>query len=106
MKGIDTVAVLDFGSPSARLLARKIREARVFSEILPFDTPPEKLKALAPCGLVLAGGPEGTDHGAAPVSPGIFQLGILVLRSVTDATCRSSAGRCGRQPLRSTGGPL
>ncbi len=80
MKGIDTVAVLDFGSPSARLLARKIREARVFSEILPFDTPPEKLKALAPCGLVLAGGPEGTDHGAAPrCHPGIFQLGIPVL---------------------------
>lgn len=80
MKDIDKVVVLDFGSKYTRLLARRIREAKVFSEILPFDTPPEKLKALAPCGIILSGGPEETNHGnVLRCHPEIFHLGIPVL---------------------------
>ncbi|NLZ44505.1 MAG: glutamine-hydrolyzing GMP synthase, partial [Clostridia bacterium] len=77
MTGTDTIVVLDFDAASSRLLARRVREAQVFSEILPGDTPPEKLKALAPRGIIL-GGP-GSNAGAPRCHPGIFHLGIPVL---------------------------
>ena len=58
-------------------MARRVREAEVFSEILPSNTPPEKLKALAPRGIIL-GGP-GSNAGALRGHPGVFHLGIPVL---------------------------
>lgn len=80
MTGMDRVVVLDFGSQYSRLLTRRIREAKVFSEILPGDTPPEKLKELAPCGIVLSGGPGSVyDAGAPKCHRGIFHLGLPIL---------------------------
>src|SRR5947208_3607692 len=53
----DTIVVLDFGSQYSRLIARRIREAQVYCEIRPHDTPWPELAALAPKGFVLSGGP-------------------------------------------------
>ena len=79
MTGIDTIVVLDLDSQASRLLARRVREAKVFSEILPAGTRPEKLKALAPRGIILPGGPGSAGPAASRCHPGIFHLGIPVL---------------------------
>ena len=57
-KQIDTILVLDFGSQYTQLIARRVRELDVFSEILPWDISPEKIKAIKPKGIILSGGPE------------------------------------------------
>ncbi|NLT57678.1 MAG: GMP synthase (glutamine-hydrolyzing), partial [Clostridiales bacterium] len=49
-----TIFVLDFGGHSGQLIARRVREMNVYSEVHPFDTPPEDIRALAPCGVILA----------------------------------------------------
>ena len=57
-KNLDTILVLDFGSQYTQLIARRVRELNVFSEILPWDISPERIKALNPNGIILSGGPE------------------------------------------------
>jgi GMP synthase (glutamine-hydrolysing) len=74
------VVVLDFGSQTAQLIARRIREAGVFSMMVRPDLPAAELCALAPRGIVLSGGPSSVyDAGAPKCDPGIFDLGIPVL---------------------------
>ncbi len=76
----ETILVLDFGSQYTQLIARRIREGRVYSEIMPFNTPLEKIRAMAPKGIVLSGGPASVYDQDAPVpSPEIFELGVPVL---------------------------
>jgi len=76
----DTVVVLDFGSQYTQLIARRIREARVRSVVLPFSTTAAELAALAPKGIVLSGGPSSVDDEKAPHGDdGVFDLGIPVL---------------------------
>ncbi len=58
--------VLDFGSQFTQLIARRLRELRVYSEILPFNTPIEKIQALRPCGIFLSGGPSSVSETGAP----------------------------------------
>jgi GMP synthase (glutamine-hydrolysing) len=77
---VDTVVVLDFGSQYTQLIARRIREARVRSVVLPCSTPAAELKALAPKGIVLSGGPSSVyDEGAPRGDDGVFDLGIPIL---------------------------
>ena len=57
----EQIIILDFGSQYTQVIARRIRECHVFSQILRFDTPASKLMALRPSGLILSGGPAGTD---------------------------------------------
>jgi GMP synthase (glutamine-hydrolysing) len=72
--------VLDFGAQYAQLIARRIRELRVFSEILPFDTPVAELRARDPLGIVLSGGPASANEPGAPtLNPEILELGVPVL---------------------------
>ena len=80
-KNIDTILVLDFGSQYTQLIARRIRELNVFSEILPWDIPVEKIKLLNPKGIILSGGPESVTVSNTPRIPEvIFELhGILMV---------------------------
>src|SRR4026209_792318 len=74
------ILILDFGSQYTQVIARRIRECQVYSEIIRFDTPAAEIAAMQPKGLILSGGPASVyDKGAPQVDPGIFSLGIPVL---------------------------
>jgi GMP synthase (glutamine-hydrolysing) len=76
----DEVIVLDFGSQTAQLIARRIRELNVYSELLPFDTPWEELKARKPKALILSGGPSSVyEDGSPHPDPAIWAAGIPIL---------------------------
>src|SRR5207244_115987 len=74
------ILILDFGSQYTQVIARRIRECQVYSEIVRFDTPAREIAALKPNGLILSGGPASVyDKGAPQIDPQIFSLGIPVL---------------------------
>jgi GMP synthase (glutamine-hydrolysing) len=74
------ILILDFGSQTTQLIARRIREQKVYCEIHPFSTSLEKIKSLAPAGIVLSGGPASVYDSDAPLSdPALFQLGLPIL---------------------------
>jgi GMP synthase (glutamine-hydrolysing) len=80
MQPPQTVLVLDFGSQYTQLIARRIREQRVYSLVQPFDIAPEKIRELAPAAIVLSGGPQSVYSEAAPYcSRAIFDLGVPIL---------------------------
>ena len=80
MTGIDRVLILDFGSQYTQLIARKIREIGVYSEILPFNTPIEEIERKNPKALILSGGPSSVYDNEAPTAPPeIMDMGIPVL---------------------------
>ena len=77
---MEKVLVVDYGAQYAQLIARRIRECRVLSEIIPHHTPVERLKDLSPAGIVLSGGPASVHAPEAPrVDPRMFSLGVPVL---------------------------
>jgi GMP synthase (glutamine-hydrolysing) len=74
------ILILDFGSQYTQVIARRIRECQVYSEIVRFDTPASEIAKLKPKGLILSGGPASVyDNGAPHIDPQIFALGIPVL---------------------------
>ncbi|MFN9840194.1 MAG: glutamine-hydrolyzing GMP synthase, partial [Pseudanabaena sp.] len=74
------IAILDFGSQYSELIARRIRETQVYSEVLPYNTSAEKLLQSNIKGIILSGGPSSVyDEGAPQCDPKIFDLGIPVL---------------------------
>ena len=76
----ETILILDFGSQYTQLIARRVREHGVYSEIHPYSLPIEAVRAMAPRGIVLSGGPSSCYEPDAPtVSPAIFELGVPVL---------------------------
>jgi len=76
----NTVLVVDYGAQYAQLIARRVRECKVYSEIVPHDVPLEKLKALEPSGLILSGGPASIyEKGAPRVQAEFLGLGVPVL---------------------------
>jgi GMP synthase (glutamine-hydrolysing) len=76
----DTIVVLDFGSQYAQLIARRVRELHVYSELLPFDTPWAEVERRRPRAVILSGGPASVyDEGAPRPDPGIWTAGIPIL---------------------------
>jgi GMP synthase (glutamine-hydrolysing) len=76
----DKILVLDFGSQYTQLIARRIRESKVYSEIFPFNASLEQIKAFNPKGIILSGGPSSVYNEDAPIpEKKIFDLGIPVL---------------------------
>ena len=76
----ETVLILDYGSQYTQLIARRLRENRVYSEIHPPDLPPEEIRRRSPIGLILSGGPQGVyEEGAPRLDPEIVELGIPIL---------------------------
>jgi GMP synthase (glutamine-hydrolysing) len=77
---MQSVLVLDFGSQYTQLIARRIRELGIYSEILPYNTTPEKVREHNPKAIILSGGPTSV-YNESPLmpDPGIFSLGIPVL---------------------------
>ncbi len=74
------IAILDFGSQYSELIARRIRETQVYSEVLSYRTSAEQLRKLNPRGIILSGGPNSVyDSGAPQCDPEIWQLGIPIL---------------------------
>jgi GMP synthase (glutamine-hydrolysing) len=67
---LDSIAILDFGSQYTQLIARRVREAQVYAEIFPWDTPAEKVLALNPKGFILSGGPNSVYEAGAPYLQG------------------------------------
>jgi len=77
---VDSLAVLDFGSQTSQLIARRIREAQVYCELFPFDAAPEEVLALHPKGIILSGGPASVYEPGAPRLPAyVSQSGLPVL---------------------------
>ena len=74
------IVILDFGSQYSELIARRVRETEVFSLVMGYATTAEELRALAPRGIILSGGPSSVYEEGAPVcDPALWELGIPVL---------------------------
>jgi GMP synthase (glutamine-hydrolysing) len=75
-----TVVILDFGAQYSRLIARRVREAAVYSEVLPYDTPWAEIEQRDPTAIILSGGPESTLAPDAPgVDPRLWASGLPIL---------------------------
>ncbi len=80
MQGHNWIAILDFGSQYSQLIARRVREQRVYSELLKFNITAAELAARKPAGIILSGGPASVlDKGSPMCDPAIYHLGVPVL---------------------------
>ncbi|CUT02421.1 GMP synthase (glutamine-hydrolyzing), N-terminal domain or A subunit, partial [Candidatus Kryptonium thompsonii] len=80
MRPNEFILILDFGSQYTQLIARRIREAGVYSEIQPFNFPVDEIAKIKPKGIILSGGPASVyENGSPQVDVKLFQLGIPVL---------------------------
>ena len=74
------IVILDFGGQYTQLIARRVRECRVYSEVVPWSASSESIKARRPAGIILSGGPASvTDADAPRCDPAIYELGVPVL---------------------------
>jgi GMP synthase (glutamine-hydrolysing) len=76
----DSIVVLDFGSQYTQLITRRVREIHVYSELFPWDTPPDRVLALKPKGFILSGGPASVyDTNAPQLPPYLLDSGLPIL---------------------------
>src|ERR1700747_277504 len=76
----DKVLIVDFGSQVTQLIARRVREEKVYCEIVPFQKAEEAFRAMRPKGVILSGGPASVLHKDAPLAPAdIYAAGVPVL---------------------------
>lgn len=76
----DKILIIDFGSQVTQLIARRVREAGVYSEIVPFNLAADMIEAYNPSGIILAGGPASVTHDDTPRAPDtVFERGVPVL---------------------------
>ncbi|WP_178020211.1 glutamine-hydrolyzing GMP synthase [uncultured Paenibacillus sp.] len=75
----EMIVVLDFGGQYNQLIARRIRDLGVYSELLPFNTPVERLREIAPKGIVFSGGPSSVYAEDAPhIDPAVYDIGVPI----------------------------
>lgn len=101
-----TIIILDFGSQYTQLIARRVRENRVFSRILPYDTPAKTIASYSPKGIILSGGPASLATKKAPLpDKAIFKLGIPILGICYGMQLMAEllGGRCGHSANREFG---
>ncbi|OIV39259.1 glutamine-hydrolyzing GMP synthase [Mangrovactinospora gilvigrisea] len=109
----DTVLVVDFGAQYAQLIARRVREARVYSEIVPHTMPVSEILAKNPKAIILSGGPSSVyEPGAPTVDPALFEAGVpvfgmcygfqLMARALGGTVDNSGAREYGRTPMAVT----
>jgi GMP synthase (glutamine-hydrolysing) len=110
---VDTVLVVDFGAQYAQLIARRVREARVYSEIVSHTITPEQILAKNPKGIILSGGPASVHVEGAPLlDPQIYELGIpvfgicygvqLIAQQLDGRVANTGQGEYGRTNLEVT----
>jgi GMP synthase (glutamine-hydrolysing) len=106
----DTVLVVDFGAQYAQLIARRVREAHVYSEIVPHTITAEELLAKRPRGVIFSGGPASVHADGAPsIDPGIYEAGVpvlgicyggqLIARDLGGEVAKTGRGEYGRTEL-------
>jgi len=109
--------VVDFGAQYAQLIARRVREARVYSEVVPHSATVDELKAKDPRAIVLSGGPASVYADGAPqLDPAIFDLGVPVFgicygfqamaQALGGTVAHTGTSEYGRTELKVTGGQL
>jgi GMP synthase (glutamine-hydrolysing) len=77
---MDSIAILDFGSQYAQIIARRVREAQAYCELFPWDAPMEQILAIQPKGFILSGGPKSVyEEGAPYIQDFIFKTGLPIL---------------------------
>jgi GMP synthase (glutamine-hydrolysing) len=102
----EKVLILDFGSQYAQLIARRVRDANVYCEIVRHSITAERIAELAPRGIILSGGPASVyEHAAPKCDPGIFHLGIPVLGICygMQLACEELGGKVASAPAREYG---
>src|SRR5690242_15619988 len=106
----DTILVVDFGAQYAQLIARRVREAHVYSEIVPRDMPIAEMLAKRPAGIIFSGGPKSVHvEGAPTIDPAVYDTGVpilgicygaqLVAQQLGGEVARSGVGEYGRTGL-------
>jgi len=112
--GEGPVLVVDFGAQYAQLIARRVREAHVYSEIVPHSANASELMARHPSGIILSGGPKSVNETPAPtIDPAIYDTGVPILgicygaqlltQQLGGEVSRTGRGEYGRTPLTLTG---
>ena len=97
-KKVDTILVLDFGSQYTQLIARRVRESNVYSEILPWDIAESKITELKPKGIILSGGPNSVTETFTPRAPQVvFDLGIPILGICVGMQLMASSSKEGKE---------
>lgn len=102
----DCIAVLDFGSQTAQLIVRRVRELGVYSELLPHDVSEATIRSLKPCGIILSGGPASVYDDHAPPLPAWVQatsLPVLGICYGMQLLCHATGGRVVRADHREYG---
>jgi GMP synthase (glutamine-hydrolysing) len=108
------ILVVDFGAQYAQLIARRVREAHVYSEIVPHTATAAELAARRPTGIILSGGPKSVNETPAPsIDPAVYGLGVPILgicygaqlltQQLGGTVDRTGRGEYGRTPLTLTG---
>ena len=114
---IPKVLVFDFGAQYAQLIARRVREANVYSEIVSHELSVDEVREIDPVGIILSGGPKSVRiEGAPQIDPSIYELGIpilgicygaqLIAQQLGGIVSQFDAGEYGRTSLEITGGNL
>src|SRR5258708_10826815 len=77
---MDSIAILDFGSQYAQLIARRVREAQIYCELFPWDSPAENVLGIHPRAFILSGGPRSVyDEDAPYIQQYVFDSGLPIL---------------------------